>query len=263
MYLWWLLIIRQTAVIDEVAAATASISETTEENPLNSVTLEHCAEQILSGIKREVEVQYLLPMAVQDGCDLESNPPVNQNEQTCDDKDTGKWKKKNILNNLSHYFCVYNSKINSSIIYWFILTIERDCWNVLADFLNPVAKEVVAEECGLIGESYLVTDLNPTALGLNIVEPEIITPDHLFGEELSFQFYELASPSQLQSAWQSEKNRIRLIFVDGTKLQNVEIINEQPIITMTDECNSTSSTSPSNFLTMHDAIAEESVAKCS
>ncbi|CAD1477692.1 unnamed protein product [Heterotrigona itama] len=69
-----------------------------------------------------------------------------------------------------------------------------------SDFLNPVSKEVVAEECGLISEGYLVTDLNPTTLGLNMVEPEIITPENLFGEELSFQFYELSSPSQTQSA---------------------------------------------------------------
>lgn len=52
--------------IDEVEAATASItqqsSEEEAESIVNSVTLEHCAEQILSGIKKEVEVQYLVPM---------------------------------------------------------------------------------------------------------------------------------------------------------------------------------------------------------
>lgn len=52
--------------IDEVEAATASItqqsSEEETENIVNSVTLEHCAERILSGIKKEVEVQYLVPM---------------------------------------------------------------------------------------------------------------------------------------------------------------------------------------------------------
>lgn len=52
--------------IDEVEAATASItqqpSEEETESIVNSVTLEHCAEQILSGIKKEVEVQYLVPM---------------------------------------------------------------------------------------------------------------------------------------------------------------------------------------------------------
>lgn len=68
------------------------------------------------------------------------------------------------------------------------------------DFLNPVSKEVVAEECGLVSEGYLVTDLNPNSLGLNVVDPEIIGSENLFGEELSFQFYELTSPSQLQSA---------------------------------------------------------------
>ncbi|XP_063994761.1 uncharacterized protein LOC135172560 isoform X1 [Diachasmimorpha longicaudata] len=156
--------VRQNVVIDEVAAATASICPSPEENVVGSVTLEHCAEQILSGIKRDVEVQYLMPMAVQNDAE-DASQQIQQAEQNCGDKET-----------------------------------ERDCWNVLADFLNPVAKEVVAEECGLIGESYLVTDLNPAALGLNMAESEIITSDHLFGEELSFQFYELTSSSQLQSA---------------------------------------------------------------
>lgn len=54
--------------IDEVEAATASITQQSTEDEaeslVNSVTLEHCAEEILSGIKKEVEVQYLVPMMV-------------------------------------------------------------------------------------------------------------------------------------------------------------------------------------------------------
>ncbi|XP_024941121.1 uncharacterized protein LOC107268074 isoform X2 [Cephus cinctus] len=146
----------QIISMDEVAAATASIQQPEDTNSIvNSVTLEHCAEQILSGIKREVEVQYLVPMAVPNNG--EHQDPGQESQQSCQ-------------------------------------TVKE------TDFLNPVSKEVVAEECGLIGEGYLVTDLNPTALGLNMVEPEIISPENLFGEELSFQFYELTSPSQLQSA---------------------------------------------------------------
>ncbi|CAB0040391.1 unnamed protein product [Trichogramma brassicae] len=54
--------------IDEVAAATASIAQAVEEEPIiDSVSLEHCAEQILSGIKKEVEVQYLVPMPLPNG----------------------------------------------------------------------------------------------------------------------------------------------------------------------------------------------------
>ncbi|XP_043468610.1 uncharacterized protein LOC122502559 isoform X1 [Leptopilina heterotoma] len=145
--------INQMITVDEVEAATASISQPREEEAeeiVNSVTLEHCAEQILSGVKREVEVQYLVPMS------------MTQNEQ--------------------------NSTQN-------IKPEQKE-----TDFLNPVSKEIVAEECGLIGEGYLVTDLNPAALGLNIVDPDMISPDNLFGEELSFQFYEFTSPSQVQSA---------------------------------------------------------------
>ena len=153
--------ISQINPIDEVEAATASIiqqpSEEETENIVNSVTLEHCAEEILSGIKKEVEVQYLVPMMVSNN---EHNNSTQSDQQTQE----------------LHY------PVKES------------------DFLNPVSKEVVAEECGLISEGYLVTDLNPTTLGLNIVEPEIITPENLFGEELSFQFYELSSPSQIQSA---------------------------------------------------------------
>ncbi|XP_043786091.1 uncharacterized protein LOC122711405 [Apis laboriosa] len=150
--------VSQMNPIDEVEAATASITQQSNEeeteNIVNSVTLEHCAEEILSGIKKEVEVQYLVPMMVS------NNESTHPNQQTQE----------------LHY------PVKES------------------DFLNPVSKEVVAEECGLISEGYLVTDLNPTALGLNMIEPEIITPENLFGEELSFQFYELSSPSQIQSA---------------------------------------------------------------
>lgn len=68
--------------MDEVEAATASITQPNSEEDaddiLNSVTLEHSAEQILNGIKREVEVQYLVPMMVTDN-DLEAG---QQNEQT-------------------------------------------------------------------------------------------------------------------------------------------------------------------------------------
>ncbi|XP_033216759.1 uncharacterized protein LOC117172707 [Belonocnema kinseyi] len=148
----------QIVTMDEVEAATASIAQPPDEeteNIINSVTLEHCAEQILSGIKREVEVQYLVPMAV---------PRQEQN----------------------------SSQQNNRV--------EQHCPVKETDFLNPVSKEVVAEECGLIGEGYLVTDLTPAALGLNIVDPDMISPDNLFGEELSFQFYEFTSSSQLQSA---------------------------------------------------------------
>ena len=49
--------------MDEVAAATASIVQIEKDNDIvDSVTMEHSAEQILSGIKKEVEVQYLVPM---------------------------------------------------------------------------------------------------------------------------------------------------------------------------------------------------------
>lgn len=47
----------------------------------------------------------------------------------------------------------------------------------------------MVEECGL-GEDYLITDLNPASLGLNLAEAEIITGTNLY-DELNFQCYEL------------------------------------------------------------------------
>lgn len=70
--------------IDEVEAATASItqqsSEEESDNVVNSVTLEHCAEEILSGIKKEVEVQYLVPMIVSNN-EHESTQPNQQTQE--------------------------------------------------------------------------------------------------------------------------------------------------------------------------------------
>lgn len=61
----------EIGLLDEIEAATASItrqsSEEDTDDIVNSTTLEHCAEQILSGIKKEVEVQYLVPMMVSNG----------------------------------------------------------------------------------------------------------------------------------------------------------------------------------------------------
>lgn len=166
--------ISELSPIDEVEAATASIiqqpsaEDAETENMVNSaVTLEHCAEEILSGIKKEVEVQYLVPMMV-------SNNEHDSSQVTAAAAAAASAAQRT---QQLHYPVVKES-----------------------DFLNPVSKEVVAEECGLISEGYLVTDLNPTTFGMNMIEPEIIVPENLFGEELSFQFYELSSPSQIQSA---------------------------------------------------------------
>lgn len=73
---------------DEVAAATASIvqkcneEEETEAEVIGSFTLEHSAERILSGLKRDVEVQYLIPMMVS-----ENGDENHQNADHC--KETG------------------------------------------------------------------------------------------------------------------------------------------------------------------------------
>ncbi|XP_022904760.1 uncharacterized protein [Onthophagus taurus] len=61
----------------------------------------------------------------------------------------------------------------------------------LGDFLcPPVSKEEVVEECGLGGGDFLITDLNPNALGLNLTEAEIINGSNLY-DDLNFQCYEL------------------------------------------------------------------------
>lgn len=65
--------------------------------------------------------------------------------------------------------------------YFFIYVIDFLC--------PPVTKEQVVEECGL-GDDYLITDLNPASLGLNLAEAEIITAGNLY-DDLNFQCYEL------------------------------------------------------------------------
>lgn len=82
--------------MDEVEAATASITQPNPEedtdNILNPVTLEDSAEQILNGIKREVEVQYLVPMMMANN-DHEANQQnqqtVQQTEFQCPFKESG------------------------------------------------------------------------------------------------------------------------------------------------------------------------------
>lgn len=72
-----------------------------------------------------------------------------------------------------------------------------------------------------------------------MIEPEIITPENLFGEELSFQFYELSSPSQIQSAWHIEKNKLRFIVIDELHVQNIQdcnqVENEEDIYSVIDK----------------------------
>lgn len=83
--------------MDEVEAATASIAQPNSEEDaddiLNSVTLEHSAEQILNGIKREVEVQYLVPMMVtnNDSENQQSQQTTQQAELQCPFKESGEY----------------------------------------------------------------------------------------------------------------------------------------------------------------------------
>ncbi|GLV31976.1 forkhead domain 3F [Carabus blaptoides fortunei] len=67
--------------------------------------------------------------------------------------------------------------------------------NEAMDFMCPVSKEQVAQECGLdtqqiTDNDYLITDLNPNTLGLSLAEAEIITTEQLFPDDLNFQCYE-------------------------------------------------------------------------
>ena len=56
-------------------------------------------------------------------------------------------------------------------------------------------------------------------------ESEVVTTDNLFGEELSFQFYEFASSSQLQSAWQlAEQHRLHRAYAAGGADGKVRVI---------------------------------------
>lgn len=84
---------RDIITMDEVEAATASITQQNSEeetNDLNPVTLEHSAEQILNGIKRDVEVQYLVPMMVASNDHVsQQNQQTTQTELQCPFKESG------------------------------------------------------------------------------------------------------------------------------------------------------------------------------
>ncbi|XP_064212262.1 forkhead box protein N5 isoform X2 [Tribolium castaneum] len=65
-----------------------------------------------------------------------------------------------------------------------------DIQNGLEDFLSPpVSKQQIVQECGL-GNDFLITDLNPNTLGLNLTEGEVIN-DGSFYDDISFEYYEL------------------------------------------------------------------------
>ena len=83
---------RAMSVDDEVAAATASIAQPVDEESIcETITMEHCAEQILSGIKKEVEVQYLVPMMLSsNGEVIHSQQCHSQSTQLCTIEETGK-----------------------------------------------------------------------------------------------------------------------------------------------------------------------------
>lgn len=55
--------------------------------------------------------------------------------------------------------------------------------------VRSATEEQVVEECGLTGD-YLITDLHPAALGLNMSEGEILNADNLY-DDLNFPTYEL------------------------------------------------------------------------
>ncbi|GLG98489.1 Fork head domain transcription factor slp1 [Gryllus bimaculatus] len=160
--------ISDVITLEEVEAATASIEENKENRSLpdelfleslddavenssfspteifssdQTISLEQSAEEILSGVKKDVEVQYLIPI---------QEKPSQKN-----------------------------------------------------DFLNPITKDVTVQECGLmerdgdVESTFLITDLNPIALELNMIEPEVITSDTLFSDDMDFECYEF-TPQQLQ-----------------------------------------------------------------
>jgi hypothetical protein len=52
-----------------------------------------------------------------------------------------------------------------------------------------VSKQQIVQECGL-GSDFLITDLNPNTLGLNLTEGEVIN-DGSFYDDISFEYYEL------------------------------------------------------------------------
>lgn len=66
--------------------------------------------------------------------------------------------------------------------------------NIVSDFLNPLSREEVVEESGLLQDisdiamSSATTDHNPDTLGLSLEEADAMLPDDLFTEDTDFQF---------------------------------------------------------------------------
>jgi len=86
-------------------------------------------------------------------------------------------------------FTTYESNINN----------RQDCkkmlkLNIVSDFLNPLSREEVVEESGLLQDisdiemSSPTTDHNPDTLGLSLEEADAMLPDDLFTEDTDFQF---------------------------------------------------------------------------
>lgn len=65
-----------------------------------------------------------------------------------------------------------------------------DVPNGLEDFLSPpVSKQQLVQECGL-GNDFLITDLNPNSLGLNLTEAEVMTEEEMYND-ISLEYYGL------------------------------------------------------------------------
>ncbi|PNF38601.1 hypothetical protein B7P43_G03944 [Cryptotermes secundus] len=97
-------------------------------SPLQRISLEQSAEEILSGVKKDVQVQYLVPV----------------NEESLSKK----------------------------------------------DFLNPLSREEVVEESGLLGQ---VGDIGSSNLALTTYESDIITLEFPLPDDTDFQYSELIS----------------------------------------------------------------------
>jgi hypothetical protein len=66
--------------------------------------------------------------------------------------------------------------------------------NIVSDFLNPLSREEVVEESGLLQDftdiqmPSLITEHNPGILILSLEEADAMLPDDLFTEDTDFQF---------------------------------------------------------------------------
>ncbi|XP_063237076.1 uncharacterized protein LOC134539219 [Bacillus rossius redtenbacheri] len=162
-------------LLDEVQLATASIEENLENRcnpadegqgwdspppPGQAISLEQSAEEILSGVKRSVEVQYLVP-------GREDTSTSGENRVVLVQPGPGD-----------------QPGLSDNYLFDPVLITQP------SDLLNSAVRDAgLSLESDGLGAPFFITDLTPMSLGLGAGDDSAV-----FAEEMNFQYFQLASP---------------------------------------------------------------------